>query len=94
MTYLSKNKLKYISKTFIRNIYEIGKTLLDRSFVDLSNSAVAECLAPNEGVAEQDGIDALGKVVHPTIQEHIREFRDYLLTQGKYYLVRLPYRQR
>ena len=93
VTYHSKNKLEYISKTFIGNIYEIGKTLLGRSLVDLSNSDVADWLAPNEGAAEQDGIAAFCKVVHPTIQEHIREFRDYLHRE-KYYLARLPYRQR
>ena len=93
MTYHSKNKLKYISKTFIGNLYEIGKTLLGRSLVDLSNSDVADWLAPNRGATEQDCIAAFCIVVHPTIQEHIREFRKYLHRE-KHYLARLPYRQR
>ena len=56
--------------------YEIEKAL-GRLLVDLSNSDIAGWLALNEGTAKQDGIDAFGKVVHPTIEEHIIEYQSF-----------------
>ena len=57
--------------------HEVEKDL-GRLLIDLSNSDIEGYIALNEGTAKQDGIDAFGKVIHPTIEEHLKDYREYL----------------